>query len=84
MEAVEKSKYGWFWQCPVGENCIYRHALPPGFVLKKDRKKEDKRDEITLEELIEKERAALGPKQTKVLFSITLCNKNVKEDFFFR
>lgn len=66
VDAVEKSKYGWFWQCPAGENCIYRHALPPGFTLKKDRKKDDKKDEITLEELIEKERAALGPKQTKV------------------
>ncbi|CAH1973847.1 unnamed protein product [Acanthoscelides obtectus] len=66
VDAVEKSKYGWFWQCPSGENCIYRHALPPGFVLKKDKKKEDKANEITLEELIEKERAALGPNQTKV------------------
>jgi len=39
LEAVEKSKYGWFWQCPTGESCIYRHALPPGFTLKKDKKK---------------------------------------------
>lgn len=35
LEAVEKSKYGWFWSCPNGTSCIYRHALPPGFVLKK-------------------------------------------------
>ncbi|KAB0795774.1 hypothetical protein PPYR_09835 [Photinus pyralis] len=66
LEAVEKSKYGWFWQCPSGEKCIYRHALPPGFVLKKDKKKEDKGDEISLEDLIERERAALGPNQTKI------------------
>ncbi|KAF2892767.1 hypothetical protein ILUMI_13402 [Ignelater luminosus] len=66
LEAVEKSKYGWFWQCPSGEKCIYRHALPPGFVLKKDKKKDDKKDEISLEELIETERAALGPNQTKI------------------
>ncbi|KAF5269998.1 hypothetical protein FQR65_LT05797 [Abscondita terminalis] len=66
LEAVEKSKYGWFWQCPSGEKCIYRHALPPGFVLKKDKKKEDKGDEISLEDLIEKERAALGPSQTRI------------------
>ncbi|ESO10653.1 hypothetical protein HELRODRAFT_72073 [Helobdella robusta] len=59
LEAVETSKYGWFWSCPNGENCIYRHALPPGFVLKKDQKKEDKGDQISLEDLIEKERAAL-------------------------
>lgn len=35
LEAVEKSKYGWFWSCPNGTSCIYRHALPPGFILKK-------------------------------------------------
>lgn len=63
MEAVEKSKYGWFWECPSGQKCIYRHALPPGFVLKKDKKKEDKKDEISLEDLIETERANLGPHQ---------------------
>ncbi|XP_031367742.1 zinc finger CCCH domain-containing protein 15 homolog [Apis dorsata] len=51
LEAVEKSKYGWFWECPSGQKCIYRHALPPGFVLKKDKKKEDKKDEISLEDL---------------------------------
>lgn len=60
---MEKSKYGWFWECPSGQKCIYRHALPPGFVLKKDKKKEDKKDEISLEDLIEKERANLGLNQ---------------------
>lgn len=79
MEAVEKSKYGWFWQCPTGESCIYRHALPPGFELKKDKKKlEDKANEITLEDLIEKERAALGPKQTKVTLETFLAWKKRK------
>lgn len=34
---------------------MYRHALPPGFVLKKDKKKEEKEEEISLEELIENE-----------------------------
>merc|ERR1711928_206068 len=63
---VEKNKYGWFWECPQGEGCIYRHALPPGFQLKKDKKKEEKKDEISLEDLIERERAALGHNQTKV------------------
>lgn len=66
LEAVEKSKYGWFWECPNGGKCIYRHALPPGFVLKKDKKKEDKKDEISLEDLIERERASLGSTLTKV------------------
>lgn len=31
LAAVESNKYGWFWDCPSGENCMYRHRLPPGF-----------------------------------------------------
>ena len=35
---------------------MYRHALPAGFVLKKDKKKdEDEEEKISLEELIENE-----------------------------
>jgi hypothetical protein len=42
--------------CPGGgDNCMYHYALPPGFVLKKDKKKEEKEDEISLEDLIERE-----------------------------
>lgn len=68
IEAVENSTYGWFWVCPNekdGGRCIYRHALPPGFQLKSDKKKEDK-EEIALETLIETERAGLGQNVTKV------------------
>ncbi|XP_078260198.1 zinc finger CCCH domain-containing protein 15 [Rhinoraja longicauda] len=66
LEAIENNKYGWFWVCPGGGNvCMYRHALPPGFVLKKTQKKEVK-DEISLEDLIEIERAALGPEVTRI------------------
>lgn len=39
---------------------MYRHALPPGFVLKRDKKKEEKTDEVSLEELIEEKRAQLS------------------------
>lgn len=79
LDAVEKSKYGWFWQCPAGESCIYRHALPPGFVLKKDKKKmEEQKEKVTLEDLIEKERAALGPKQTKVTLETFIAWKKRK------
>ncbi|XP_031841966.1 zinc finger CCCH domain-containing protein 15 homolog [Nomia melanderi] len=78
LEAVEKAKYGWFWECPSGQKCIYRHALPPGFVLKKDKKKEDKKDEISLEDLIEKERANLGPSQTKITLETFLAWKKRK------
>ncbi|VDL66029.1 unnamed protein product [Nippostrongylus brasiliensis] len=71
IQAVEDSKYGWFWECPNGgDKCMYRHCLPEGYVLKKDRKKMeelDKENQISLEELIEKERAALSSKNlTKI------------------
>lgn len=67
LDAVENSKYGWFWHCPNGDKCIYRHCLPPGFVLKKDKKKEEAGDKLTLEDLVETERASLSSKNlTKV------------------
>lgn len=79
MEAVEKSKYGWFWEFPSGTKCIYRHALPPGFVLKRDKKKmEEKKNEISLVDLIERERAALGPNQTKITLETFLAWKKKK------
>ncbi len=43
-----------------------------------DKKKEEKKDEISLEDLIEKERAALGPKQTKVTLETFLAWKKRK------
>lgn len=55
LEAIETSKYGWFWECPNGgSSCKYRHALPPGFVLKSKSKAEEK-EEISLEEFLESE-----------------------------
>ncbi|GBP08752.1 Zinc finger CCCH domain-containing protein 15 homolog [Eumeta japonica] len=79
LEAVEKSKYGWFWECPSGTKCIYRHALPPGFVLKRDKKKADERkNEISLVDLIERERAALGSSQTKITLDTFLAWKKRK------
>ncbi len=56
--AIEKAVYGWFWECPNGERCIYRHALPQGFVFKKALKEQEElqaQDSITLEELVENE-----------------------------
>ncbi|CAL1548078.1 unnamed protein product [Lymnaea stagnalis] len=66
LDAVESEKYGWFWECPNGLKCIYRHCLPPGFTLKKDQKKDDKENQISIEELVETERAALGSNVTRV------------------
>ncbi|XP_075687396.1 zinc finger CCCH domain-containing protein 15 isoform X1 [Rhinoderma darwinii] len=79
LEAIENNKYGWFWVCPGGgDTCMYRHALPPGFVLKKDKKKEEKDEEISLEDLIEKERAALGPNVTRITLESFLAWKKRK------
>lgn len=66
IDAVENGKYGWFWVCPNGGNeCMYRHSLPPGFVLKtKEQKKleklaSDSAPKITLEEFLDLERGKL-------------------------
>ncbi|KAF4323512.1 hypothetical protein BBO99_00004738 [Phytophthora kernoviae] len=66
LDAIEKSLYGWFWTCPNGgTSCKYRHALPPGYVFKsrKDRELEkgNKVAEVSIEEIIEQQRAKLGP-----------------------
>jgi len=55
LDAVEKKQYGWFWVCPNGGNCHYRHALPPGYVLKSQMKAllEEESEKITIEEEIE-------------------------------
>ncbi|XP_029306413.1 zinc finger CCCH domain-containing protein 15 isoform X1 [Cottoperca gobio] len=80
LYAIENNKYGWFWSCPVGGDvCMYRHALPPGFVLKKDKKKEETDEEkISLEELIENERAALGVHVTRITLETFLSWKKRK------
>lgn len=72
IEAVENSKYGWFWVCPNGDTCKYKHSLPEGFILKtKEQKLAEKRAAanqpiITLEEFIETERAHLPKTLTPV------------------
>lgn len=56
LEAVEKKQYGWFWVCPNGgKDCHYRHALPPGYVLKSQMKAllEEAADKVPIEEEIE-------------------------------
>ncbi|XP_042392795.1 zinc finger CCCH domain-containing protein 11-like isoform X1 [Zingiber officinale] len=60
LEAVEKKQYGWFWVCPNGsKECQYRHALPPGYVLKSQMKAllEEETEKISVEEEIENQRA---------------------------
>merc|ERR1719382_2001409 len=83
LEAVENNKYGWFWECPekkAGRECKYKHALPPGFVLKKDKmKKEQDEATISLEELVETERTKLDQsKLTKITLQTFVAWKKKK------
>ncbi|XP_004307428.1 PREDICTED: zinc finger CCCH domain-containing protein 11-like [Fragaria vesca subsp. vesca] len=60
LEAVEKKQYGWFWVCPNGnKECHYRHALPPGYVLKSQMKAllEEESEKIAIEDEIENQRS---------------------------
>ncbi|KAF7289610.1 Translation machinery-associated protein 46 [Mycena chlorophos] len=69
IQAIETQRFGWFWECPNGDNCMYRHALPPGFVLKSERKAAEeaaKANVISLEEFLEVERHKLGSNLTPV------------------
>lgn len=66
LDAIEKELYGWFWKCPNGDNCIYRHALPPGYVFKSKKQREleaqaaeNEEEERDITEEIEELRAAL-------------------------
>lgn len=36
LGAIEKKIYGWFWSCPGGKECKYKHALPPGYLMKSE------------------------------------------------
>ncbi|KAI8994305.1 hypothetical protein BC832DRAFT_424947 [Gaertneriomyces semiglobifer] len=75
LEAIETQKYGWFWECPNGgKACKYRHALPPGFVLKKKetpeeraaREEAERENQISIEDFLETERHKLGANTTPV------------------
>ncbi|KJZ80222.1 hypothetical protein HIM_00072 [Hirsutella minnesotensis 3608] len=75
ISAIEDGKYGWFWVCPNGgDKCMYRHALPPGFVLKtKEQRAAEKAlmdksplKTLTLEDFLESERHKLTGNLTPV------------------
>lgn len=57
LDAIEKRKYGWRWVCPNGMECIYKHCLPPGYVLKRDEGPAAEVDTTPLEERLEEERS---------------------------
>ncbi|KAJ5209826.1 hypothetical protein N7449_004205 [Penicillium cf. viridicatum] len=75
IEAVENQKYGWFWTCPNGGNkCMYKHSLPPGFILKtreqraaeKALKDKSPLNTLTLEDWLDSERHKLTGTLTPV------------------
>lgn len=75
VDAVENGKYGWFWTCPNGgDKCMYKHSLPPGFVLKtKEQRAAEKAlmdksplKTLTLEDFLESERHKLTGTLTPV------------------
>ncbi|KAF2152325.1 hypothetical protein K461DRAFT_256148 [Myriangium duriaei CBS 260.36] len=75
IEAVENGKYGWFWTCPNGgDKCMYKHSLPPGFVLKtKEQRAAEKAlmdksplATLTLEDFLDSERHKLTGTLTPV------------------
>lgn len=45
LEALKKKLYGHFWKCPNGDQCKYRHNLPPGYVMKEEAPKVEDSDE---------------------------------------
>lgn len=61
FDAVRANKYGWFWKCPNGDECIYRHALPQDYILGEDNTaQEDPYANIPIEDQLEEERAKLS------------------------
>ncbi|KAK8156328.1 hypothetical protein BKA80DRAFT_281280 [Phyllosticta citrichinensis] len=75
VAAIEDQKYGWFWVCPNGgDKCMYRHMLPPGFILKtKEQRAAEKAamdksplNTLTLEDFLESERHKLSGPGTPV------------------
>jgi len=75
IQAIEDGKYGWFWICPNGgDTCMYKHALPPGFILKtREQRAAEKAlmdksplKTLTLEEFLESERHKLTGTLTPV------------------
>ncbi|KAL6706505.1 Translation machinery-associated protein 46 [Coniothyrium glycines] len=75
IQAIEDQKYGWFWICPNGgDKCMYKHSLPPGFVIKtKEQRAAEKAlmansplATLTLEDFLESERHKLTGTLTPV------------------
>lgn len=88
LDAIEKEIYGWFWTCPNGgDNCMYRHALPPGYVFKSKKQREleaqaaaEEKSDADITEEIEELRAALPPGGTPVTEASFLAWKKKRDE----
>ena len=86
LEAVISRKHGWFWKCPNGDECIYRHCLPEGYVIpdpEDDLAQEmEEEDILPLEDQLEEERQKLpagGTPVTRESFYAWLERKNMRK-----
>ena len=61
LDAVEHSKFGYFWVCPNGgDKCVFRHCLPFGFIIKREINRDGEvQEELDIAEQIEIERQRL-------------------------
>lgn len=69
-----KFKLNRFWKCPNGDNCSFRHALPPGYELKSqmtDLLDEEMDKQPDISEKIEMERKKVEAK-TKITEEVDL------------
>lgn len=86
LEAVISRKHGWFWKCPNGEECLYRHCLPEGYVIPDPTDATvmeiEEEEKIPLEDELEEERQRLpsgGTPVTKDSFYAWLERKNMRK-----
>lgn len=86
LEAVISRKHGWFWKCPSGDDCIYRHCLPEGYVIPDPEdvvaQEMEEEDIIPLEDQLEEERQKLpsgGTPVTRESFYAWLERKDMRK-----
>lgn len=72
LNAIADQKYGWFWQCPNGYDCKYKHALPVGFVLQKKDDGRGEKKEFNVETDIDQAISDLASKGTKMTYKLYL------------
>ena len=57
---MENKQYGWFWACPGGRACKYKHALPQGYIMRSEMQALlalERKEEKSLEEVTEEQRS---------------------------